>query len=305
MIGKFTSWPWIIQCIKGNQMNIGPGLFKKYGDIVRVGPADVMFADKATIQKILIDEDFRKSRDYEAVREDPHITSLITETDKVKYKQKVCRSTSHPQEKCSLNMQDVMSAALFGGSFNLVESDDSKQKDLLNRYLRRVAIDAQFPLVKYLPGVPSASSMISEVIEKTVSKRRKEMEKGISKQDILQIFVDTNNADPVSFTDKHIRDEMILFMIAGSDTTSLTATFTLLLLLNNQDKLKELISEIHSTFLSVDDAITFTKTQDLPYLNAVINESMRIMPIITAGIVRLVPENTMLCGYEIPKDMAR
>jgi hypothetical protein len=37
MIGKFTSWPWIIQCVKGNQMNIGPGLFKKYGDIVRVG----------------------------------------------------------------------------------------------------------------------------------------------------------------------------------------------------------------------------------------------------------------------------
>jgi len=37
VIGKFTSWPWIIQCIKGNQMNVGPTLFKKYGDIVRVG----------------------------------------------------------------------------------------------------------------------------------------------------------------------------------------------------------------------------------------------------------------------------
>ena len=106
MISKFTSWPWVIQCIKGNQMNIGPELFKKYGDIVRVGedissenrsvltfpgPADIMFADKASILKILIDEDFRKSRDYEAVREDPHVTNLITETDKVKYKQKVCR----------------------------------------------------------------------------------------------------------------------------------------------------------------------------------------------------------------------
>jgi hypothetical protein len=48
-----------------------------------------MFRDKATIQKILIDEDFRKSRDYETVREDPNVASLITETDKVKYKQKV------------------------------------------------------------------------------------------------------------------------------------------------------------------------------------------------------------------------
>jgi cytochrome P450 len=71
--------------------------------------------------------------------------------------------------------------------------------------------------------------------------------------------------------------------IAGSDTTSLTVTFTLLLLLNNQDKLKEVTAEIDSTFPSLGDTITFAKTQDLPYLNAVINESMRIMPIVTAG----------------------
>jgi cytochrome P450 len=71
--------------------------------------------------------------------------------------------------------------------------------------------------------------------------------------------------------------------IAGSDTTSLTATFTLLLLLNNQEKLRELSAEIDSAFPSQDDTITFAKTQDLPYLNAVINESMRIMPIVTAG----------------------
>jgi hypothetical protein len=57
------------------------------------GPTDIMFADKASIQKIIVDEDFRKSRDYEVVREDPHITSLITETDKVKYKQKVYMSS--------------------------------------------------------------------------------------------------------------------------------------------------------------------------------------------------------------------
>jgi hypothetical protein len=105
-----------------------------------------------------------------------------------------------------------MSSALFGGSFNLVVSDDSKQKNLLNKYMQRVGIDAQFPFVRYIPGVPSASSMVSDVIQRTVSKRRQEMEKGIRKNDILQIFVDTNLADPVAFTDKHIQVEMILFM---------------------------------------------------------------------------------------------
>ncbi len=49
-----------------------------------------MFGDKAAIQKILIDEDLRKSRDYETVREKPEVASLISETDKTKYKVKVC-----------------------------------------------------------------------------------------------------------------------------------------------------------------------------------------------------------------------
>jgi cytochrome P450 len=116
-----------------------------------------------------------------------------------------------------------MSAASFGGSFNLVESDDTKQKDLFNSYLKRVAIDAQFPFVKYLPGIPSASSMVADLIDRIVSKRREEMEKGIVKKDLLQIFVETNNADPVSFSEKHIHAEMLLFMSVTQSRTSSNA----------------------------------------------------------------------------------
>ena len=34
---KLSSWPWVMQSITGNQMNVAPKLFKKYGDTVRVG----------------------------------------------------------------------------------------------------------------------------------------------------------------------------------------------------------------------------------------------------------------------------
>lgn len=105
-----------------------------------------------------------------------------------------------------------MSAASFGGSFNLVESDDNTQMNIFHSYMRRLALDAQFTFIKYLPGVPPASSEISVLINRIVSRRRQEMKKGIAKKDILQIFIDTNDADPVSFTDKHIEEEMILFM---------------------------------------------------------------------------------------------
>lgn len=60
-------------------------------------------------------------------------------------------------------------------------------------------------------------------------------------------------------------------------------TFTLSLLVSNTDKLQKLIAEIDSTFLAQSDPITFAKTQDLPYLNAVLYESMRVRPLLTIG----------------------
>ena len=77
----------------------------------------------------------------------------------------------------------------------------------------------------------------------------------------------------------HIKADMALFMVAGTDTSSVTLTFCLLLLLNNPDKLKKLAAELDEAFPSRDDPITFEKTNNLPYLNAALNESMRVMPV--------------------------
>lgn len=78
-------------------------------------------------------------------------------------------------------------------------------------------------------------------------------------------------------------DDVNISRIAGSDTTAITDTFTLVLLLNHPKKLKILLAEIDSEFPSRYDSITYAKTQELPYLNAVLNESMRVMPIVVAG----------------------
>jgi cytochrome P450 len=163
-----------------------------------------------------------------------------------------------------------MSSTAFGGSFNLVKSNDSKVKDMFINRLKRATVDIMFPWVQYLPFVPPSTEQdMKNMIDNIIAKRR--AEKGTKKKDLLQIFVDTKQrADLVS-------------RIAGSDTTSSTLTFTMLLLLNNQEKLNNLVSEIDTAFPAKYDSITFANTQDLPYLNAIINESMRVMPIVIAG----------------------
>ena len=89
------------------------------------------------------------------------------------------------------------------------------------------------------------------------------------------------------------------------------------MLVNNPRELKCLVAELDTEFPSKYDPITFAKTQDLPYLNTVIDESLRVLPIINAGhlpyvvcpllvltalagIPRITTETTVLADYTIP-----
>jgi cytochrome P450 len=65
--------------------------------------------------------------------------------------------------------------------------------------------------------------------------------------------------------------------------------FVLLLLVNNPSKYETLLEELDTAFPSRDSPITGDATQNLPYFNAVIDESMRVMPLIAGGEFYIPP----------------
>ncbi|KAM0133962.1 hypothetical protein ACHAP3_005678 [Botrytis cinerea] len=326
---------WLYHTLRGETMNIAPKLFKKYGDVVRIGPNEIMVSSKSAIQKIIVEDDFRKSPLYTLTQEDQHRRPLsagfsISFLNAMEPLMKSCVDfmVEILESRCITNTEsedgravvdmfcmlgnltmDVMSATLFGGSFGLVINEDPHVKNLFLDRLRRVYIDVILPFVKYIPFIPSPVQEMDRMIDEIIKTRRAEMRRGTNgvggekakeKKDLLQIFLDANESDPTGFTDKHLMEEMRLFMIAGSDTTGTTCTFTLLLLLNNPSKLHLLTQEILSAFPSKHDTITFANTQDLPYLNAAINESMRLMPMVVSGLPRYTSETNWMDGFEIP-----
>ncbi|KAK6604994.1 p450 monooxygenase [Botrytis cinerea] len=315
---------WLYHTLRGETMNIAPKLFKKYGDVVRIGPNEIMVSSKSAIQKIIVEDDFKKSPLYTLTQEDQHRRPLsagfsISFLNAMEPLMKSCVDfmVEILESRCITNTEsedgravvdmfcmlgnltmDVMSATLFGGSFGLVINEDPHVKNLFLDRLRRVYIDVILPFVKYIPFIPSPVQEMDRMIDGIIKTRRAEMRR--EKKDLLQIFLDANESDPTGFTDKHLMEEMRLFMIAGSDTTGTTCTFTLLLLLNNPSKLHLLTQEILSAFPSKHDTITFANTQDLPYLNAAINESMRLMPMVVSGLPRYTSETNWMDGFEIP-----
>ena len=109
-----------------------------------------------------------------------------------------------------------MSATLFGGSFGLVINEDPHMKNLFLNRLRRIFVDVVFPFLKYVPWIPSPITEMDGMIDGIVGTRRRQMRKGKGEDDLLQIFLDANESDPEGFSNRHLMEEMRLFMYVSS-----------------------------------------------------------------------------------------
>lgn len=81
-----------------------------------------------------------------------------------------------------------------------------------------------------------------------------------------------------------------LFIVAGSETTANALSGILARLVYNKDKYEILCKEIREAFKKEED-IRYEKLSELVYMNAVIEEGLRIHPPVPTGLLRTVPKD--------------
>jgi cytochrome P450 len=103
---------------------------------------------------------------------------------------------------------------------------------------------------------------------------------------------------------KEMHANATVFMNAGTETTATLLSGLTYYLLINPDKIAKLVAEIRGAFASETD-ITIDDLAKLTYLNACIEEGLRMYPPISAGLPRRVPqEGAMIAGKWIPGDVS-
>lgn len=92
----------------------------------------------------------------------------------------------------------------------------------------------------------------------------------------------------------------LAFVIAGTQLNTNVVSTATYLLLRNRDKWEQLVQEVRGRFSS-DGEITVKATQDLAYLEAVINETLRIRHPTPINLPRIVPPaGCIVDGQSIP-----
>ena len=100
------------------------------------------------------------------------------------------------------------------------------------------------------------------------------------------------------------RDELdstgVMLIFAGSTTSAAVSTSTTWFALKHPLVMKRLQQEIRDAFILAED-IKLSAMEKVPYLHAVILETMRLQPVEPVSIPREVDRpGTMICGHEIP-----
>ena len=157
-------------------------------------------------------------------------------------------------------------------------------------------------LLNYLP-LPSnvrfwkARRMLWGKIAEFIQQRR---DSGVDRGDLLSMLLRATDSegDGSAMSDVQLRDECITLFTAGHETTANALTFTWYLLSQNPDVEKEMHEELRSVLQG--RVPTAEDVAKLPYMKAVLAESMRLYPPAWA-IGREVITECEVGGYALPR----
>ncbi|PIL29990.1 cytochrome P450 [Ganoderma sinense ZZ0214-1] len=191
---------------------------------------------------------------------------------------------------------DLMSDMAFGGGTNLLEGKDD---DGFWPGLKKTATTATFfghvpwfgILLGRIPWVFLGNKAFLATCRNNAARR---LARGTQTPDLFHYLSheDIQGAgknEPRPSMDQIVNDG-ILTMVAGSDTTSGTLTGLFACLLSNPDAYRKLQAEV-DRFYPPGETITTKHHKEMHYLNAVLNETLRLFPAVPAGTQRQVQRN--------------
>ena len=198
-----------------------------------------------------------------------------------------------------ITLRAIMTA-LFGTSLGDKESKFLKATEAQMKGY----VQLRFGLDRFLPpSIPTrpramfaqATAEIDKVVYDIIEQHRQ----GIKESDFISLMMQATNEEGEHLSEKQLRDEVTTMILAGHETSSNALAWTVYLLSQNKECDTLLAEELANQLNGRRP--TFEDLKSLPYTNAVIKESMRLMPPVW-GVSRQATDDFELDGYLIPKD---
>ncbi|KAI1208291.1 cytochrome P450 [Annulohypoxylon truncatum] len=143
------------------------------------------------------------------------------------------------------------------------------------------------------------SSMAAAAVEK-LRERARQQNGETEHVDLLQRFIEASKDHPQVLDTAGVVGMLMSTISGAGDTTATTVTAALYNLLKSPVSLRKLEDELSQA--NLPEIPEFSQVSRLPYLNAVVKESMRVFPVTTWPMERLIPSGgATIAGMFFPE----
>ncbi|XP_004559199.3 sterol 26-hydroxylase, mitochondrial [Maylandia zebra] len=149
---------------------------------------------------------------------------------------------------------------------------------------------------RYIAGWEGIFSFAKKLIDKKLEMIQQRVD---NKQDVEGEYL-TYLLSNTQMSTKDVYGSVTELLLAGVDTTSNTLTWALHELSKNPDIQERLYKEV-STMVPLDRIPTAADITGMPYLKAVIKETLRMYPVVSMNARIIAEKNVSVGGYEFPK----
>ncbi|KZP14951.1 cytochrome P450 [Athelia psychrophila] len=330
MMGKLSKlWMSYICCTTGKQHIYYRSLHDRYGDIVRIGPNELSFRDAAVVNPMMGSPGLPKGPVWKGRAPARKAKMLITlsgpehahrrhpwnkafNTEALKGYEEIIQKRAN-QLVDALGKQvgptnlamwigyfafDLMSDMAFGGGSEMLhEGDKDGVLRALDNSTTLMTAMGHSPWVGQYHNILPVGSEKRRFRDFCVNRAKIRMRQGSMTKDVFHYLLNEDGSDANPPSPMEAISDSVLVIIAGSDTTSTVLSSLFWFIMCNPTTYRRLQDEIDTVFPPGVIALDTSKHLDMHYLNAVINETLRLFPAVLSGSQRVVDKSDGVVAF--------